>query len=119
MILKKKRLLKDKIVIAVDFDHTLYCGGNFFDIGEPNFSLINFLRDTKKEFRNNAIIILNTCRQGEKLQEAIDWCEKQGLNFDYINENCKELIDKWGDCRKIAADIYIDDRAVNVSEFDN
>lgn len=34
------------------------------------------------------------------------------LAFDYYNENCKEVIEQYGgDCRKIVADFYFDDRA--------
>ena len=42
------------------------------------------------------------------------FCEKNGLVFDTVNENLPELIDLYkNDCRKINADIYIDDKATD------
>ena len=55
-------------------------------------------------------MILNTCRQGKRLEEALTWCAAHGIEFDAVNENLKERIDQYGgDCRKISADYYIDD----------
>lgn len=57
-------------------------------------------------------LILWTCRAGEKLQEAIEWCREHGLLSDAVNDNLPEMIEKWGsNSRKITADIYIDDKA--------
>ena len=40
-------------------------------------------------------------------------CKEKGLKFDRVNENLPERIRAFkGDCRKISADVYIDDRAV-------
>lgn len=48
------------------------------------------------------------------LEEAVEWCKAHGLTFDAVNANLPELIDLYkNDCRKINADIYIDDKAVN------
>lgn len=45
---------------------------------------------------------------------AVEWCKARGLTFDTVNANLPELIDLYkNDCRKINADIYIDDKAVN------
>lgn len=39
-----------------------------------------------------------------------------GEPIDYANENIPERIEQWGnDCRKISADYYIDDRAVELT----
>ena len=44
----------------------------------------------------------------------MEWCKARGLTFDTVNANLPELIDLYkNDCRKINADIYIDDKAVN------
>lgn len=97
-----------KKIIAVDFDGTL-CTRNWPGIGEPNTQLIGQLVEEQK---NGAAIILFTCREKKLLREAVDWCKKQGLTFDEVNRNLKERIRAYkGDCRKISADIYIDDRA--------
>lgn len=61
-------------------------------------------------------IILWTCRVGDKLNEAVVWCYKHGLTFDAINENLPEIIEKFGcDSRKIFANYYLDDRAVEIT----
>jgi hypothetical protein len=33
------------------------------------------------------------------------------LDFDYYNQNCRELIERFSDTRKIGADWYFDDKA--------
>lgn len=98
-----------KKVIAVDFDGTL-CVNKWPKIGEANTELIAQLIEEKK---NGAAIILYTCRQRKLLTDAVKWCKEQGLKFDRVNDNLPERIRAFkGDCRKISADVYIDDRAV-------
>lgn len=63
---------------------------------------------------NNRVprIILWTCRCGRKLEQAVQWCEEFGLEFDKVNRNTDEILEKYGsDSRKIYADVYIDDKA--------
>jgi hypothetical protein len=44
------------------------------------------------------------------LDEAVRFCNGFGLEFDAVNENLPEIIEKFGgDCRKIFANRYIDD----------
>lgn len=101
-------------VYAVDFDGTL-CESVFPRIGSPNLELINHLIKRRKQGNK---IILWTCRVGERLQEAVKWCRGYGLEFDAVNENLPELIELFGnDCRKVSADVYIDDKAVNKSKY--
>ena len=98
------------IIYAVDFDGTLSFG-RWPEIGDPNEALFNFL---KKEKAGGARIILYTCRNGRELIEAVEFCADQGLDFDAVNENLPELIELYGgDTRKINADFYLDDKAVN------
>jgi Predicted hydrolases of the HAD superfamily len=106
---------RDYKIIAVDFDGTL-CTDEFPKIGNPNRSLINLLI-SRKEAGDK--VILWTCRVGERLQEAVSWCSQSGLEFDTVNENLPEVIERFGqDTRKIHADIYIDDKAVNETSAD-
>ena len=103
--------MENNKIIAVDFDGTL-CHGNWPDIGEPNIRLINkLLKLQRKGYK----IILWTCRNGEPLKQAVEFCKKCGLMFDAVNENLPSLIEKYGDTRKIAADVYIDDKNLNMS----
>lgn len=95
-------------VIAVDFDGTL-CEDKWPEIGKPNTELITYLKD--QQVAGNKVVLW-TCRNEDRLLEAITWCEKFGLQFDAVNENLPEVLE-WmgGDSRKIFADWYIDDRS--------
>ena len=105
---------KKHTIYAVDFDGTL-CESIFPGIGEPNIALITHLIKRKKQGNK---LILWTCRVGERLQEAVEWCRDYGLEFDAANENLPEMIEKFGeDTRKIFADVYIDDKAVNKPKY--
>lgn len=97
-----------KKTIAVDFDGTL-CENKWPKIGEANTALIAQLA---AEQQAGAVIILWTCREGKMLKEAVKWLKEKGLKCDYVNRNSAERIAAYkNDCRKIGADIYIDDRA--------
>jgi len=99
-------------VIAVDFDGTL-CTDIWPEIGEPNVKLIRYLRN---RHLNGDKLILWTCRTGDRLQEAINWCIDQEIPFSEVNQNIKEVNDMFGihpKSPKIFADIYIDDKASN------
>lgn len=94
-------------IIAVDFDGTL-CKNMYPEIGEPNRVLIDELKIRK---RNGVKIILWTCRVGDQLEQAIDWCRDHGLVFDAVNQNLPEIVESFGgDPRKVFAHEYIDDR---------
>lgn len=100
-------------IIAVDFDGTIFTNA-WPDIGEPIKSTIDAL---KREQRSGSKIILWTNRMGDKLQEAIDACKKQGIEFDAVNDNLPEIIEAFGDnCRKIFANEYWDDRAIKATK---
>lgn len=100
--------------IAVDFDGTL-CYSHWPDLGEPNLQLIEYL----KEWRNNGNkLILWTCRAGDALCNAIEWCHGHKLEFDAINDNLPEIIALYGNnSRKISCDYYIDDKMFSPTAF--
>lgn len=98
-------------IYAIDFDGTL-CENKYPDIGTPNRRIIEFCIDRKEKGDK---LILWTCRTGERLKEAVEWCKEQGLDFDAVNENLPERIAEFGgDTRKISADFYIDDKNMEV-----
>ena len=76
-------------IIAVDFDGTL-CTDCFPKIGQPNTALIELLKGLRRQGRQ---IILWTCRCGNQLEEAVEWCRKWELEFDAVNENLPEIIE--------------------------
>ena len=93
--------------IAVDFDGTL-CYSNWPELGQPNRALIAYLQEWK---RNGNKLILWTCRAGDALTKAVEWCREQNLEFDAVNDNLPEIIELYGNnSRKITCDYYIDDR---------
>ena len=91
------------MIIAVDYDGTLVNGGKL------DHALIDALRARQ---RRGDTVILWTCREGELLRAAVDWCKSQDLIFDAVNDNLPERVQQYGkNPRKIGADLYIDDRA--------
>lgn len=97
-----------KKIYAVDFDGTL-AETKFPEIIKPYFSMFQTCKEIK---RRGDILILWTCRCGKDLDDAVEFCRKHGLEFDYINENVPENVEKFGnDSRKIFAHEYIDDKA--------
>ena len=95
------------MIYAIDFDGTL-CHSDYPEMGAPNNHVIEFCKQRKSEGHK---LILWTCRSGKYLDEAVAWCEEQGLTFDAVNENLPEMIELFdNDCRKVFADYYIDDR---------
>lgn len=95
------------MIYAVDFDGYL-CAQAWPEIGQPYHVIIDHFKQLKSQGNK---LILWTCREGELLQQAIDWCASHGLYFDAHNENLPERIEQYGnDCRKISADYYCDDR---------
>lgn len=102
---------KQKYIIAVDFDNTLAMT-DFPTIIEPNEDLINLcIKLREKGF----YVVLWTCRNGQYLEDAVNYLKKFGLEFDAINDDVDFVKDAWKENRskKIVADIYIDDNALN------
>lgn len=98
------------LIVAFDFDGTL-CWDKYPLIGPPRHIML----DLVNEVRNYGCkTILWTCRVGDRLAEAVDWCSRHGVTFDTINENIPDNILQYGtDPRKVFADVYVDDRSFN------
>lgn len=93
------------MIIAVDFDGTLQ-----FPDKKPNVDLIARLNS---EQRKGNTVILWTCREGRRLNEALFFLQKNGFRPNFINRNSPQAIMMLGhDPRKIYADIYIDDKSI-------
>lgn len=101
-------------IYAVDFDGTL-CESIWPEIGKPNMRLIEqLIRDRKSGIK----LILWTCREGERLREAVEWCKRHGLEFDAVNENIPKIIALHGNnSRKVWATMYIDDLAADKEQY--
>ena len=97
------------MTIAVDFDGTIVEHA-YPKIGKPIPFALEVLKKLQQEEHHT--LILWTMREGKLLQEAIDYCENNGLKFYAYNKNYPEEEYQEGDPRKIGADIYIDDRNI-------
>jgi hydroxymethylpyrimidine pyrophosphatase-like HAD family hydrolase len=96
------------MIIAVDFDGTIV-EHRYPEIGEE----IPYAIKTLKSLQNlGHTIILWTYRSGEELQEAVDFCKKNGLEFYAVNNNMPDEVYDPLASRKIYADVYIDDRNI-------
>lgn len=99
-------------IIAVDFDGTL-CENAWPAIGAPKWNTIQTLIAAQAA---GARLILWTNRVGARLREAVEWARNRELEFDAVNENLPEIKEAFTtDCRKVYADIYLDDRAAQPS----
>ena len=95
--------------LSIDFDGTI-CEHSFPEIGKLKPDADTYIRKLYREGHN---IIINTCRSGKYEGMAQDFLDENNIPYHYINSNLPELIEHYGqDCRKISADVYIDDRCL-------
>lgn len=98
-------------VVAIDFDGTLHTG-EYPEIGKPVEDRITRATYARKL---GVKLVLWTCREGDELKEAVDWCWEKGIEFDAINSNTVEKNALYGsDSRKIGYDELWDDKAVDM-----
>ncbi len=98
------------MIIAIDFDGTIV-EHRYPNIGRE----IPFATATlKKLIEERHRLILWTVREGELLDEAINFCKERGVEFYSINSNFpeEEQPENGTSCRKLDADLFIDDRNV-------
>ena len=98
------------MVIAIDFDGTIVTHA-YPAIGKPIPFAIETLKKLQQEDHHQ--LILWTCREGDLLQEAIDYCAARGLEFYAVNSNFPEETSDIVRARKLEADLFIDDRNLN------
>lgn len=94
-------------IIAIDFDGTIVEDA-YPSIGRAKI----FAFETLKKLQEGGHrLILWTYRHGKTLDEAVEFCEKNGIHFYAINNSfAGENFDKNNASRKLNADIFIDDR---------
>jgi hypothetical protein len=96
------------IKIAVDFDGTIV-DHEYPEIGKEKLFAFQTLKELEKL---GARLILWTFRTGKELEEAIEYCRMNGIEFYAVNKNYPEEIIDDTTSRKINADIYIDDKNI-------
>ena len=95
------------LIIAVDFDGTIVDDA-YPGIGKAKIFAFETL---KRMQRDGHRLILWTYRHGETLDEAVEFCAKNGIEFYAVNmSNETEVGFKNDVSRKINADLFIDDR---------
>jgi hypothetical protein len=96
------------IKIAVDFDGTIV-EHEYPGIGKEKLFAFQTLKELEKL---GARLILWTFRAGKELDEAVEYCRKNGIEFYAVNKNYPEEVFDETVSRKINADIFIDDKNV-------
>lgn len=98
------------MIIAVDFDGTIV-EHKYPEIGTE----LPFATETLRMLiKDQHKLILWSVREGELLEEAVEWCRKRGVEFYAINRDYPE--EERGNnnhfSRKLKADYFIDDRNI-------
>lgn len=96
------------IKIAVDFDGTIV-DHEYPAIGKEKLFAFITLKELQKR---GALLLLWTYREGAELEEAVEFCRKNGIEFYAVNKNYPEELPADNNPRKLNADIFIDDRNV-------
>ncbi len=97
------------MTIAVDFDGTIV-EHKYPSIGKVRLFAFETLKQLQKQGHK---LILWTYRSGKELEEAVNFCKKNGIEFYTVNKNYpEEQFNENEISRKIYADIYIDDRNI-------
>ncbi|MBR2101472.1 MAG: hypothetical protein IJ928_01840 [Prevotella sp.] len=98
------------MIIAVDFDGTIV-EHRYPEIGKE----IPFATETLRQLiQDRHQLILWSCREGQLLQDAVDWCHERGVDFYAINNDYPEETPESNNhfSRKLKVDMFIDDRNV-------
>lgn len=92
--------------IAVDFDGTLV-EHKYPEIGRD----IPFAMQTLRQLQSDGhLLILFSVREGDLLNEAVDYCRSKGVEFYAVNASSPDDIpSSRRTTRKIDADVFIDD----------
>ena len=99
-------LPKNTKILAIDFDGTIVEDA-YPKIGKPRLFAFETMQKLQEKGHR---LILWTYRSGRKLQEAVDFCSKNGIEFYAVNKSYPEEVLDNSTSRKIHADIFIDDR---------
>lgn len=98
------------MLIAVDFDGTIV-EHRYPEIGPE----IPFATETLRMLiRDQHNLILWTVREGQLLEDAIEWCKKRGIEFYAVNKDYPEEEKENNNhfSRKLKVDVWIDDRNI-------
>lgn len=98
----------DSKVIAVDFDGTIV-EHKHPAIGKEMLFAFATLKALQQKGHK---LLLWTIRTGPLLDEAVEFCKKNGVEFYAVNKNYPEEEMTERTARKLNADVFIDDRSI-------
>lgn len=99
--------MQNSKLIAVDFDGTI-AEDAYPKIGRAKMFAFETLRKLQEDGHR---LILWTYRHGQTLEDAVEFCRQNGIEFYAINNSfAGEVFDPNKASRKLNADIFIDDR---------
>lgn len=109
-----KALIAGELIVAVDFDGTISTDPNMATL--ENLQLHPHCKRVLERMCDQGIrLILWTCRTGKAMEDAMTFLNDNGMLhlFEQVNDHISEIHDKYPlASRKIAADVYIDDKNV-------
>ncbi len=106
--MEQQFLNNDSKTIAIDFDGTIV-EHDYPKIGKEMLFAFATIKELQKKGHK---CILFTYRTGELLDEAVEYCRKNGVEFYAVNKNYPEEKETDNTPRKLNVDIFIDDRNV-------
>lgn len=92
--------------VAVDFDGTIV-ENEYPKLGKPQLFAFETLEVLQKR---GFVLILWSVRKGKLLEEAVEFCRQNGVEFYAVNRNHPEEIFDPETPRKLDVDVFIDDR---------
>lgn len=95
-------------IIAIDFDGTIV-EHEYPKIGKEMLFAFSTIKALQKKGHK---LILWTFRDGEKLEDAVEYCRQNGVEFYAVNKSYPEEEYDLSISRKINADLFIDDRNI-------
>jgi len=107
--------MNPSLTVAIDFDGVIV---------EERYPEIGLLKPGAKEtidwlYSSGNWVIINSCRSGKMERDMVEFLQKNAIPFHVANQNLDHRITKYGgDCRKIGADLYIDDRSIFANGID-
>jgi hypothetical protein len=99
---------QDKLILAIDFYGTVVDDA-YPRIGKPKIFAFETLKRLQKDGHR---LILWTYRSGKHLDEAVEFCKTNGIEFYAVNASFPEEVYATDRSRKIHADLFVDDRNI-------
>jgi len=101
-------MINKTYTIAVDFDGTIVEDA-YPKIGRPKIFAFETLKKLQERGHR---LILWTYRYGKRLDEAVEFCRENGIEFYAVNKSFPEEEFDGVISRKLNADFFIDDRNI-------